>query len=863
MYKAVLIDGNSLANRAFYALPLLSADGVYTNAVLGFLTMLYKVIEDEKPTHVAVAFDVSAPTFRDAMFDGYKGTRKPSPPEFKPQLKLLREVLAVLNVAYFELPGNEADDLLGTLAAKAEAADINAVIVTGDRDSLQLVTPKTTVLMTRKGISEVRRYDPAAVLEDFGVTPPQIIDLKGLMGDSSDNIPGVRGVGEKTAQKLIQQFGSVEAVLEHVAEIKGKTGETIAAHKGDAELSKRLATIDCAVPLEFDWDRLKLAEPTPEAAPLFRRLQFKAFLPKVERFEKAAGDAPAPVPAAATGGTVHVTTPDGAAALAGRAAAGVEVALLVTTDGREVAGAALVLPESQEVAVLEAAAVPGLDPLLTGIGGSRLAGHNLKPALQWALRRGLDPVVPAFDTQLAAYLLDSTRASYDLADLARAYGVADIPREADGPGPRAATLPVLVQRLRTDLAEAGLLDLLDQMELPLTRILAEMEATGVRVDVDGLRRMSQELAGRLAEISQEIYELAGMPININSPKQLADVLFGKLQLPVIKKTGTGAPSTDADVLEELAAQHPLPAKIIDFRTLDKLKGTYVDALPEVVEADGRIHTSFEQTVAATGRLSSKDPNLQNIPIRIEEGRRIRKYFLPREGWLLFACDYSQIELRILAHYSGDPGLVEAFTKGEDIHTRTAAAVYGVAPSAVTPEMRRAAKAVNFGLVYGQTDFGLARQIGSTRAVAREFMEKYFTLYPAVKGYMDETISKARETGYVYTLKGRRRPVPEVNARIFTARQRAEREAINTPIQGTAADLIKLAMIRIWRRLRAERLQARMTLQVHDELVFEVPESELDRLHKLVVEEMEGALPMRVPVRVEAKVGPNWYDMRKL
>lgn len=868
--KLVLLDGNSLANRAFYALRLFStSDGVYTNAVYGFLTMLYKLLEEEKPDYLVVAFDKGGGTFRNAQYPEYKATRKGAPEEFRPQLELLRQVLTALNVAWLRIDNYEADDILGTLSRQASDAGVATLIVTGDRDALQLVDGNVTTVLTKKGISEVVRYDPETLKAEYGLTPAQIIDLKGLMGDASDNIPGVPGVGEKTAQKLLAEYGSVEGVYAHLGEIKGALKEKLAANAELAALSKQLATIVRDAPVNFTPDAMRLQEPNyAEAVALFKRLEFKSLLPKVtpkegapEAAEVAAQDA---VPVVMG---VELTA-QALAELKQRVAAGEPLTVLASCPapagdpGRPVpALAALGLGDRVYLAsgdrLREAGALIA--------GSDQVIGHDLKPLYNWLYREGLEPEPPQFDITLAAYLLDPGRTTYKLEDFARQYGLGELP-EGDYPAAMATRVSVLLrlkEAMAAALADQGLDRLFLEVEMPLMPLLAEMEAAGVGINQGTLAEMSVELQRRIEQSTSEIHQLAGMPFTIGSPKQLGEVLFEKLQLPHGKKTKTGAWSTDAEVLEELADQHEIVAKILDYRTLTKLKSTYVDALGALVARDGRIHTTFHQTVAETGRLSSKDPNLQNIPIRIEEGRRIRRAFVPDAGNVLVAADYSQIELRVVAHYSGDPALREAFATGQDIHTRTAAIVHGVSMDEVTPDMRRQAKAVNFGLIYGQTDFGLARAVGMSRADARRFIETYFDKFAGVKQYMDEKKAEAREKGYVTTLEGRKRPLPEINHRIFTIRQNAERMAINTPIQGTAADMMKKAMIAVREAMRTAGLTARMILQVHDELVFECPGTEVEALTGLVRQEMQDAMRLDVPLTVDVKVGRNWYSVEKV
>ncbi len=865
--KLILLDGNSLANRAFYALRLFStSEGIFTNAVYGFLTMLYKLIEEEKPDYLAVAFDKGKVTFRHADYAEYKGTRKAAPDEFRPQLDLLREVLTALNVPWFRIDNFEADDIIGTLSARATEQGLETLIVTGDRDALQLVNDKVTVMMTKKGISETVRYNPAQLQEELGLTPPQIIELKALMGDSSDNIPGVPGVGEKTALKLLGEYGTVDNVYEHLDEVKGALQTKLKENQELAFLSRKLATISLEAPVDLKPEELKLHEPSyAEATALFKKLEFKSLLPKVTPKEGTAEAAQVAEQAEAVAvSVVQARQIETAGALKLEAAKPLpllaQTAVLATNPGcpRPV-GVAV----GAEPAWVTGEALKDLGPLMAE--ADDLYGHDLKPLYNWAYGQGHKPRPASFDAALAAYLLDPGRNTYDLGDLARQHGLGELPVGdlPDAWATRASILPALRSRMEAALEEQGLTRLFREVEMPLMPILAEMEAVGVGINQGTLAEMSVDLDRRIQQLTSEIYELAGTSFNIGSPKQLGEILFERLRLPAGKKTKTGGYSTDAEVLEELAAEYPIAERILDYRTLTKLKGTYVDALGQLIAKDGRIHTTFGQTVAETGRLSSKDPNLQNIPIRIEEGRRIRKAFVPAKGHILLAADYSQIELRVVAHYSGDPALKEAFEQDQDIHTRTAAEVWDRPMSEVTSEMRRKAKAVNFGLIYGQTDFGLARAVGMSRAEAKSFIETYFEKFAGVRRYMEEKKAEAKEKGYVTTLDGRKRLLPEINHRIYTIRQNAERMAINTPIQGTAADMMKRAMITVRAALAESGLSARMILQVHDELVFECPPEEKEALARLVKREMEGAMKLDVPLKVDVKAGPDWYSVQKL
>ncbi len=868
----MLLDGNSLINRAFYALPgLKNSAGTPTGAVYGFLNMFFKITEAERPDYIAVAYDLRGPTLRHEAYRDYKAHRTGMPDDLAAQMPILKEVLSALGVAQVELPGYEADDLLGTLACRAEKDGYQVVIVTGDRDALQLVSDLVRVTLTKKGITEVKNYDQSAVREEYGLSPAQMIDLKGLMGDASDNIPGVPGVGEKTALKLVQEFGSLEEALENAGRAPGKKlPELLKEYREQALLSKRLAAIECDAPLQSGLEDLRVREPDAGIVRrLFTELEFKNLL---KRFGQEASVLVLDGPAFATEEVEEMILEAGQS---------LPFEPVETVDRRELAVFRAYGPEAGPTGVLSFCLQPGRVFRFAGAGDAekavtgcladpmvRLAGHDLKSLVRERLEAGYPIRAELFDTAVAAYLVDSGRPNFRLEPLAREYGLPA--PEVESEGGREAfdrTAAHLLRRLQGPMAERLRVDGLDELywkvEAPMIAILASMERWGVRVESGGLEEMGRELETRIFALTQDIYFLAGSQFNINSTKQLGDILFNKLGLPVIKRTKTG-PSTDSEVLEALAPQHEIVQKILEYRTLVKLKSTYVDGLKALIRPEtGRVHTTFNQTVAATGRLSSTEPNLQNIPIRIEEGRRIRKLFLAEEGMVLLTADYSQIDLRVLAHYSHDHALVDAFSRDQDIHTRTAAEVFEVPMDQVTTEMRRRAKTVNFGLSYGQTDFGLARELGITRTEARGFIDRYFTRYPGVKTYMEQTIEAGRRQGYVTTLLGRRRYLPEINSRNHNLRAFAERMAINSPIQGTAADIVKLAMIDLYREIEARCLKSRMLLQVHDELVFEVPPGELDAMADLVQERMEGALRLDVPLKVDVKTGPNWYDLRRL
>ncbi|MFN8544022.1 MAG: DNA polymerase I [Candidatus Binatia bacterium] len=856
-----LVDGSGYVYRAFHAIQgLATSRGLPTNAVYGFTTMLAKLLRDERPDHVVVVFDAPGETFRDRLFAEYKQHRPPMPSELLPQLRYIRQVVAALRLPVLEVPGVEADDVIGTLARKAGAAGLATVIVTGDKDMMQLVDDRTTLLDTMRD----RRTGVAEVEARFGVAPGLVPDVLGLMGDASDNIPGVTGVGQKTAVALVRQVGPVEAILaapDRIAAsgIRGakKIGETLVREAETARLSKDLATIRCDVPVELEVERLRWDGPDVEALQaLFQELEFSSLLREI-------------VPTVEGSVAVETRTlepaAEVAAALAGlRAAESVALVPLLSAGSPIAArleGLALAAPAG---AVLHVAApeepdvLAALAPLLADLAVTKL-GADLKALRVLLARRGLALGGPAFDVALASYCLNPSRPDHGVAALATE--LLGLPPESEAGTPAAACRaaravhalrPVLVARLR----EHDMERLFRDLEMPLAAVLAEMELAGITVDVRRLEALSVEFGQGMERLLAEIHDLAGGPFNVGSPPQLRTVLFEKLGLSTrgVRRGKTGL-STDVDVLTRLAAEHPLPARILEYRQLAKLKSTYVDALQALVDpATGRVHTSFNQTVAATGRLSSSDPNLQNIPIRTEEGRRIRAAFVAAPGCRLVSADYSQIELRVLAHLSEDPALIDAFCRDEDIHARTAADVFGQLPAA---EGRRLAKVINYGILYGMGPARAARELGVPQAQAEEYIRGYFARFAGVRAFLDRTIAEARERGYVTTVLGRRRYLPELAARDHAVRQFAERAATNTPIQGSAADLIKLAMLEVRRRLAGAR--ARMLLQVHDELVLEAPDGEVEAAAVAVREAMEGVWPLRVPLRVDVRSGSNWAE----
>ena len=857
--KIVLLDGYSLMYRAFHALqsPMSAPDGTPTNAVHGFVMMLLKTVEEEKPEKLAVAFDVHAPTLRAQRYADYKATRKPMPDELRAQDPIIRELIVRMGLPILEMAGYEADDILGTVSARCEREDREAVIVTGDRDSFQLSGEKTTILYTKKGISDTVRVTPEYIREVYGLEPKQMIDVKGLMGDASDNIPGVPGVGEKTALKLIAQYGSLEKVLDMAdAEQKGRLRERLLEHRALAELSKELATIDRGVPLAFDWSEWTL-DGLGGALPRLRELRMNA---AARRLMEVAGHfAPVSIPAAPRAAREKLPkiermesleqTAARVAELAGDAkwaAAYLESELTVATDK-----ARLSLPAAGDLlspGVTAEEAARALAPLLTADCPKFL--YNVK-----ALSPDFDALRGEItDVMLAAYALNPQRESFAAGALCTEEGI-----ESFGEHP-ARALYELGVRQRAQLKQNDLERVYAEIELPLARVLGDMEREGFLVDADALRALGEEFRAHIALLTDEIAALMGARINLNSPKQLGEMLFDKMGLPAPKKTQRGY-STSAEVLENLAAEHEVCAKILEYRKYQKLESTYIDSLLNLQDAAGRIHSRFDQVATATGRISSAEPNLQNIPVRTELGRQIRRAFIARPGCVLVDADYSQIELRVLAHMSGDETMIEAFREGQDIHARTAAEVYGVPLEQVTHEMRSASKAVNFGIVYGISDFTLAKNISVSRKEAREFIERYFERYPGVKRYMDAAVAEGREKGYVTTLMGRRRYLPELASANFNLRSFGERCAMNSPIQGTAADIIKLAMIRVADALRKGGYKARLILQVHDELIVEAPEDEQERVRALLKDCMEGVAALAVPLKTDISVGRDWRECK--
>ena len=881
--KLMVLDGNSIINRSFYGIrPLTTREGLYTHAVYGFLTTLQRLVDEEKPEALCVTFDRREPTFRHEADASYKATRHGMPEELAMQMPVLKQVLDAMSIPRYELAGYEADDLIGTISRKCEASGWDCVVVTGDKDSLQLITDATRVKLvsTRMGQTTTKDMTPETFRAEYGFDPIHMIDLKALMGDTSDNIPGVPGVGEKTAVALVQEYGTVDAIYAALPDLHAKPGVIRKLTEGEesARHSYWLATIVTDAPLEFDpADNLRRPF-RPELYDIFLKLEFKKLIDKYHltpTHETAERDTDCEV-------TVeNVTDPDRAAELLDLWRRADDVTVYALPDLSAIAVACRTGEKTSLTANLIASRYGGhwyglMEQMFAA--DIRKVSHDVKDLIRALLEAGLSAEGFVFDTALAGYLLDATAGSYDIDRLFMTYyneeltgqahlGAADFsPLSGDTAMAEAAldsrcsAIAALREFQEPRLREQEMWQLYTEVELPLCRVLAEMELSGMRCDGKALADFGDWLRERIDALEQEIYTAAGGAFNINSPKQLGKILFEDLHLPHGKKTKTGW-STSADVLEKLRYDAPIVDKILTYRQYTKLKSTYADGLLKAIGHDGRVHTSFQMTVTATGRLSSTEPNLQNIPTRTELGSEIRRLFTAEEGCVLVDADYSQIELRLLAHIAGDTVMQQAFTAGADFHTVTAARVFHVPTEAVTPDMRRSAKAVNFGIVYGISAFSLSQDIGVTVAEARDYMERYFDTYQGVKQYMTDVVAEARERGYVETLWHRRRALPELKSSNFNMRSFGERVALNMPIQGTAADIIKLAMVRVHRRLKDEGLAARLIMQVHDELIVECPEAEQETVKKLLTEEMEQVVTLAVPLTAEAHAGKNWLEAK--
>jgi DNA polymerase-1 len=891
--RLVILDGNSLVNRAFYALPdLTTKDGIHTNGVFGFIKMANKILEDYKPDYLSVAFDLKAPTFRHLEYKNYKAQRKKMPKELAQQIPILKEILDAYNIHRTEFEGFEADDLIGTIARFYEEKDFEVIIVTGDRDALQLVSQNVKVLITKKGISNIEAYDEERVKEKYGVTPKQIIDFKGLVGDKSDNIPGVPGIGEKTAGKLLNEFGTVEELIMNVDNITSKRHrEKIRENAEIALLSKRLATIKTDIPLDINVEELKVVQPNfNKLIELFKKYEFNSLIKTLTNEGESKEDD-------------------------GKEAQDIKIIdIEIIQDKEKLTNVIDAIQSKKSFAVkifkeennLRTDDIIGIslcldikhnyyidvednEELLISLkeifedGDIKKLGHGLKKDIISLLRYDIIVDGIEFDSFIASYLLDPSRNDYDVSDLALEYIGVRINSEEEllGKGKNAKKFSDLSKAVLSqyggsccaivikvkdilieELKKLELDDLFEQVEMPLIEVLANLEYEGFRVDQEMLKNIDEELSVKIEEITNKIFALSGEKFNINSPKQLGVVLFEELKLPVIKKTKTGY-STSHDVLEKLYNRHPIIPLLIEYRQLVKLKSTYVDGLFNLINpVTGKIHSSFNQAVTVTGRISSTEPNLQNIPIKLEIGRRIRKVFVPSNGdYFLIDADYSQIELRVLAHVSQDENLIKAFKEDKDIHTITASQVFNVPIDEVTSLERSRAKAVNFGIVYGISDFGLAENLNITRKEAKKYIDEYFKKYSGVKRYMDEVVQKGREMGYVTTILKRRRYIPQLKSKNFNLRSFGERTAMNTPIQGSAADIIKIAMIKVFKELKQRGMKSKLILQVHDELIIDAHKDEIEEVKKLLKNTMEEAIKIDVPLKVDMNIGDNWYNTK--
>lgn len=876
MNKLVLIDGNSLSFRAFYALPLLSNHaGIHTNAVYGFAMLLEKIIKEEKPNHFLVAFDAGKTTFRHSKYSEYKGGRQKTPPELSEQFPYIRQLLDAYHIKRYELDNYEADDIIGTLSRQADEADFETIIITGDRDLTQLATDNVTIYYTKKGVTDVDHYTPEFIAEKYqGLVPKQIIDMKGLMGDTSDNIPGVAGVGEKTAIKLLNQFESVEGVYEHIEEVTAKKlKEKLINSKADALMSKDLATINVHSPIEVSLEdtKLTLQDDTAEKIELFKKLEFKQLLADIDTPSNNEEVIDKTFEIEQDFQNVDLNDLN-------------EAVIHFELEGTNYLKDAILkfgFYTNHQHVVINADDVKNYKNLVRWLEDKNTTKivYDAKKTYVSAHRLGINIENIEFDVMLASYIIDPSRSIDDVKSVVGLYGqnyVKDnitvfgkgkkhhIPEESilnEHIASVTEAISAVTPIMKSQLEDYNQIELLKDLELPLARILSEIEEIGIYTDINDLKEMEFEIQKKLDVLISNIHESAGEAFNINSPKQLGVVLFETLQLPVIKKTKTGY-STAVDVLEKLQGEHPIIDDILEYRQLSKLQSTYVEGLQKVISKDHRIHTRFNQTLAQTGRLSSVDPNLQNIPIRLEEGRKIRKAFKPTsKDSVILSADYSQIELRVLAHITQDESLKHAFINGHDIHTATAMKVFNVESDQVDSLMRRQAKAVNFGIVYGISDYGLSQSLGITRKKAKAFIDDYLASFPGVKQYMSDIVKDAKAQGYVETLLHRRRYIPDITSRNFNLRSFAERTALNTPIQGSAADIIKLAMVKFSEKIKETKYHAKLLLQVHDELIFEIPKSEVEDFSKFVEEIMEQALVLDVPLKVDSNYGATWYDAK--
>ncbi|MDO4176438.1 MAG: DNA polymerase I [Bacillota bacterium] len=894
MKRIALIDGNSLINRAYYAMrnPMITKDGTYTHAIFGFINMLDKILKDYEPEYMAIAFDMKAPTFRHEQYDQYKAGRKKMPPELAMEIPIMKDILDAMKITRIELEGFEADDIIGTMARRGEEEGLQPLVFTGDKDQLQLATDITKIIYTKRGVSDFDLYDHDAFVEAYGFTPLQFIDFKGLAGDSSDNIPGIPGVGAKTATKLIQDYGSVEGIIENVDDIKPAGLQAkVRDNAQQAMMSKRLATITTQVPLDVEISQCLIEEPDYDRLiEIYTKLEFNKFLRKLKVSDAKADDGDAKADAAATDSDALKTSDFNCEIITAdermkELRLKGETALKVFGDYNHVAQPAIegvAMINNKNYYYFDMHSLNDFSSWFSeNAAEMSFCGHDLKGSYYMLMACGADCAFnTAFDSAIAQYVLDSARSNYSLSGLSNEYLHESIEEEKifmESHGQidmfmgqsqayseyglkHLVTVLNLKPVLEAQISSESLEKVYFDVELPLIEVMAAMEKEGFRADRDFLTEFGQKLGGEVDRLAASIHEMAGEEFNINSPQQLGNILFEKLELKHGKKTKKGY-STSADVLEKIKGDHPIVPAILEYRTLAKLKSTYIDGLIPLINEDGRIHAHFQQTVTTTGRISCTEPNLQNIPIRQELGRQLRKAFVPEEGCSLVGADYSQIELRVLAHMANDPALIDAFNKGEDIHRATAANVLGVPEDEITPEERSRAKAVNFGVIYGMSAFGLSDQIDISRKEAEEYISAYFEKHEQVKKFMDDAVAFAKEEGYVSTIMGRKRYIKEIHASNFMVRQIGERLAMNTPIQGSAADIIKLAMIKVYGAIREKKLKSKLILQIHDELVINTYPDEQETVEKLLVENMESAYKLAVELKAELNSGSRWFELK--
>jgi len=888
--KLMIIDGNSIINRAFYGIGLLSnSEGLYTNAIYGFLNILFKYLEEENPGYLCVAFDMKAPTFRHKEFEQYKAQRKGMPDELAVQLPVLKQVLQVMNITMLQLEGYEADDIIGTVSKICEERSIQCVIVTDDKDSLQLASQNTKIKLpiTSKGMTRTDEYDDSAVFEKYGVTPKEFIDVKALMGDSSDNIPGVAGVGEKTALSLIQQYKSIEELYQHIdsVNVRKNVKESLIMNKDMAFLSKRLATIDRNIPIEFDLESCARKEYNrKELLDLFHKLEFKSFINKLQLYSEEIKTEEIKE----EGRYLHVTSAEEFKNIIEDVIRKKDFKYILYAENNKLMSFSVAIDDNIAAYIdinhelNEDTVINGLKKVFEAENVEK-TGHNIKDHMVLLHHYGIEYKGSFFDTMIGAYILNPSRSTYYIDEVAHELLGLSIPSEESilGKGKsrnsisaiepakavelscrQVLALEKLKHAIRQKIDEYNQHELFYNVELPLVRVLADMQIYGFKVDKDRLISFSKLLVHKIGELIERIYDLSGEEFNINSTKQLGVILFEKLKLPVVKKTKTGY-STDIEVLEKLKGKHEIIEKLIEYRQLVKLKSTYADGLLHVINPEtGKIHSSFNQTVTVTGRISSTEPNLQNIPIKLEMGKEIRKMFIASDPeYVLLDADYSQIELRVLAHISGDPNMIEAFKNNEDIHARTASQVFDVPIEEVTALMRSRAKAVNFGIVYGIGDFSLSQDLGITRKEAKKYIDNYLKRYEKIKQYMSDIVEIGKTQGYVTTLMNRRRYLPELQSKSFAIRSFGERVAMNTPIQGSSADIIKIAMVNVYHELKRRKMKSRLILQVHDELIVETHRSEIDEVKEIVKEQMENAMQLKVPLSIDMNIGETWYDAK--